>query len=370
MVAPLIAALPSLIQAGGGIASNAALLSGLAGEGGEGSYEEAVAILQRVKEPDFDFSTLSPPQLQTFAEFFPEVYESTVPQEVKLIADSAQGRAGQVGALEQVQRTAQEGLPVSENIAAQEAQRAMANQAGREDSAIIADMANRGRLGGGTEVNARILQSQGRNDMARGMGADLATMREQNRYRAALDSADLSGQLRGMDVGVQEKNADMINRFNEYISAMMTQADRDAAATRNAGQLHRTEQAQRIGESNELARYGAAADNLNRGNQLEGALFDARLRKAGALSGTTQDLGRVQYADQAGREESIRGMFGAAGDAGSSVAKQFIARSGAPAAAAAPSPSVVKPGMVPPYASGVHTNVVDQMLKKDPGPWA
>src|SRR5688572_2213406 len=144
-----------------------------AGKGGYGKLKEIEKLWRDLQQPDFDFSKLTPPQLQVVAEVFPEVYEARVPDEFKMVEDSPV-RADQVSALSQLDQVSREGLPLEDKILGQKAQDKMAAEGSRLRSAITQAFRQRGRAGGGTELAAQFAGSQQGHQLAADMGNNLA----------------------------------------------------------------------------------------------------------------------------------------------------------------------------------------------------
>ena len=307
----------------GGLGGAVGGIIGLAtmGKGGKDELKEAIQLWRDVQTPGYDMRSLSPPQLRILAEYFPETYEAQVPQEVKLAQEEGpEGRQAQAGAVQYLRGVQEEGLPLAERLAAQEAQGRVAQEARSQDEAVMQNLAARGRLGGGTEAALRAGRGQTAANLARGMGSDLASQAVQNRYRAALDAGQAGGQLRAQDLEKARSNADAVNRFNELTAQMRTQAARDAMEQRAQAQAYNVGTRQRVGEENELARYGTQLENLNRQNQLRGQGFQDTVTKTTGLTGALGGLSQAKYAEQEARlrnaQQIGQGIGGAAGGAG------------------------------------------------------
>ena len=300
----------------GGAIGGIAVLAGAGGKGGDKYYKQALSVWRKIQDPNFDFRDLTAPELKIFGEVFPEVYEAIVPAEVRQIADSPEMRAAQIQGLGQIQEAGREGLPLVDRIAAQKIQDRMAMEGKRSGDAVIRDLAQRGQLCGGEEVVARMAGGQQAMNMAGQMGADLAQEAALNRIRFAGAGAELAGNIRGQDVSTQAQNANMMNRFNELVANMQTQAARDAAQTRSQAQQYNVGTRQRIGEENIMNRYGTQLENLTRKNQLEQALFGARMSKASGLSEALQRYGLKKDQDKAARERNIQQLGSSIGQVG------------------------------------------------------
>lgn len=280
-------------SAGGGLGSLFGLL-GLAGEGGEDRYRQAINVFATLSDPNFDARALTAPQLEVIREVAPQVYDAVIAQQVALPEDSPQVRGEQMAALQQLAQVRQEGLPIAERAAAQDQQRALASEYTRAQEAVLRNLAERGRLGSGTEVAARMVGNQGGSELARGMGSDLARQAVLNRLAAAYGAADVGGRLRSQDLALSESRSNTMNRFNEFVSNLQTQAARDAATARGAAEAYNVGNAQRVADTNALAAYDVAQQNLNRRNDLEAQRANYALQRAAGQSGALGNLADLQ----------------------------------------------------------------------------
>ena len=289
----------------------------LAGQGGKGEFEEIVRLWRAIQDPAFDFRSLTPPQLRVVAELSPEIYEARVPHEVKLAVDSPETRAAQMRSLGYLEQVREEGLPLQDRLRAQELQREVARENRNAQMQVFRNLAERGRLGGGEELAGRMIANQQGAELSRGFGIDLAQMAIKNRLRGAMAAGSLGGQIRGEDIALSSRNADAINRFNEFVATLGTQAARDAALARQQAQGYNVGQRQRVADTNPLLRYETEQANLDRQNRLRQALFSSQLARAGGLEGALGGLGGFKERRRAERialgQAVGEGVGGAAG---------------------------------------------------------
>lgn len=303
----------------GGAIGGIAVLAGAGGKGGDKYYKEALAVMRAVQDPNFDFRQLTPPQLAILAELDPQTYEVRVPDELKTIADSPELRAAQVQGVQKFQEAGREGLPLQERLAAQGIQEQAASEASRMNESVLRDIAQRGGAGGGAEIAARMQANQGAANRASQMGSDLALEAARNRLMFSGEAANMAGQVRGQDVDLRGRNAQMTNQFNQNVANMFTQRNQEAAGARERAQGYNVQQRQGVGEANVMNRYNTQLQNLSRKNQLEQQLFGARMDKATALAGALGRRGLQKDQDKAAKEKTImsigQGVGGAAGGA-------------------------------------------------------
>lgn len=275
---------------GGGIGSligGPLVLAGLGGPSGQADRQKAVDAWEKLKLVNFDMREIPPEQIKVFAEIFPELYQAVLPLQPTQVQDSTEMRNVQLQSLAKLQQMAQEGLPTAERIAAQEAQRSVGAQAQRNQESVLQDLAQRGRLSAGDEIAARIAGNQGATNLAAQQGNDLAQMGTQNRLAGIQGAANLGGSIRSADINLRSQNADIINRFNEIVSALGTQQAQENAAAKGQANLYNAQTAQHVGETNALAQTQAAQRNQEYQNTLRQQGYQNELDK---LKGYTQQL--------------------------------------------------------------------------------
>jgi hypothetical protein len=249
----------------------------------------------------------------------PEVYEAIVPEDVKLIADSPELREAQMRGLAKIEQYSQEGLGVSERLAAQDAAEGISREYGRGTQSILRDLGARGRLSGGDEAQLRMVGQQGASNLARGLGSDLMRERVDARQRASYALPGVAGSIREQDTETQRYNAEAQNRHNELISKMRTDAARYAAAARQEAQNYNVANQQGVADQNVQADYVNRLENINRRNDLERDKFNAATALAAGKAGALNTRGYQKDQDRAAREQTIvnlgQGAGGAAGGA-------------------------------------------------------
>lgn len=294
------------------------------GEGGKGKYQRVTDLYEQIAQPDFDFRSISPQELELVAEYLPETYEARVPEEVALGQDAPDVRSEQVRALEHLARIREEGLPVAERLAAQDQQQALQQAHRQATEAALSRLAERGRLGGGAEVAARMAAGQQSANLARGMGSDLAQQAIANRLAAIQASGGAAGALRAQDFGQSAQNAETINRFNFGVSQALTQARRDAAAARNQGRLYNVGTRQALADYNVENRQGTEEANLARQNALRQQAFQNRFAAASGQAGALGGQGDFEERRRQERIDLARMGGKAADQLGGFIAGQFF----------------------------------------------
>jgi hypothetical protein len=270
----------------GGVGGLVGGIIGMHGRDGDRKMSEAVQILKAIKDPAFDMGSIAPQDLQLAAELFPEEYEVALQsREAALPEDSAEGRGAQMGSLRYFERVREEGLPLAERLAAQDAQDAVAREYGRFQGSIRDDLAARGRSGGGTELAARLAGGQGAMNLSRDAGRDLAMAAIQNRLQAATAAGGLGGTVRAQDQANSQARADATNRFNEFVSSLWTDRNRYGADAANAANQYNVETRQRLADTNAQNRQAMDVYNQQNQNDLRQLTFEDQLARGRAVAG-------------------------------------------------------------------------------------
>lgn len=298
----------SLGEGIGGLLGGVANLAGLAGEGSKRQRQLDKELWFGLETPELNPFELSPIELQMVAERYPEVYNAVIPDEVKLINDSPELRQAEIRGLNQIQRVADEGLPLNERLAALRQQDIMAQQSQRQQDNLAREFQMRGMGGGGAELAQRAIANQQAAQMARGMGDDLAMQAVNNRIGAAGQAAQMAGRIRGQDLNVQRGNADAQNRFNELVAQIRNQAGQYGAGARERAQQYNVAQRQGIADQNKQFQYATDLANRQRRNDVAQQDFNNRLAKLQGQSGAVQRYGRYKDAQTAAKADAIYGI--------------------------------------------------------------
>jgi len=349
----------------GGLGSlGGALYSMFGTSGGEDDLQKAISLYRKVKEPDFDYTQLSFPELQIFSTYFPQLYEATVPAEFQQIADSPEMRASQTRNLGQLERVAQEGLPLEQRLAAQRASEQVQRGARQADLAVLQDLAQRGRLGAGDEIQSRMAMGQNSANLASQLGSDVVRQGIANQLGATTAAAGLAGQIRGQDVDLRTRNAEIANRFNELAANI-----RNDAAWRNAQERARTQtlnagEQQRIGEANQLGQFQTQQQNIDRSNQLRQQEFSNRMSKVGGQAQGLNNLAQANYAQQAANSQSIQSLARGLGQAAGGAINMFGNMAPSQSYSQTISPGVTAAASAMPFGSPVAATYMDYLKKQ------
>ena len=315
MVLPL-AALGSLGSSIGELGGGLAVRLGAAGKGGKKSYEKAYQAYNKLQEENFDFTKLEPEEVKIVQQYMPDVWNANLPEGYQPIEVSPEARQAQMGVLQKFQEIGQQGIPLEQRLGAQEAQRALASEAGNQQKAILQNLQERGLGGAGTEIAMRMGGQQQASELARGLGSDLARQSIEEQMSALQSAGNLSGTARSQDINLATNQSQALNEYNWKRAQALTEAEQAATNIRNQAQLGNVQEAQRVAESNVAQRNAAAQDAQARADALKQYLMNYRLSKAGGEAGALGNLGKVQYGEQAAKAQQIMGLGKALGGGG------------------------------------------------------
>ena len=301
----------------GGAIGGIAVLAGAGGKGGEKYHRLALEAWNKLKMVDFDMSKLEPAEQRMVAEIAPQLYDAQIQGDVSLTQDSPEMRESQLRALSQMEEIGETGLRQEDFLAAQDAQRQIGQTQRRYTQSAIQNMAERGRLGAGSELGARMAGGQASSELAASMGRDLQRDAIRNRLNALAMSGQFASDIRGQDVGVSSRRAGERNLFNEWVSALNTNASAANVAAQNQAQYYNVGTAQGISNTNVQNRYANAARNQEYLNDLRQQGFSNQLAKTQGLTRSYQIRGQAKDRERAAKEKAIietgSGIGGAAG---------------------------------------------------------
>ena len=301
---------------GGAIGGIAALAMG--GDTGTGEYKKAVKAWEQLRLSNFDYTSISGQDLALVAQYFPEQYNAVVPKDVQLAVDSQFGRAGEMGALAGMQDIAA-GDPTADRISARIAGEEFGGQLSRSQNNITSDLAQRGRLGGGEEIAARIAGNQASTDYASKMANQLAQAAMARRMEALTGSSQIANRLRSGDINLSQSNADAVNNFNMQRAGIQNAASQWNAGQQNQAGMYNTQQKQNVANANVNRRNVEQQQNIQYPNELRDKEYSQALAKVQGTAGAYQALGGQKAKDLAMRNQLIVGTGQGLGQAAGGV---------------------------------------------------
>lgn len=272
-------------------------------DAGSGAFAEADALARRAVA---ELEKLGVPSIeaQKIALKLPEVVGQLEAEQLDtsafedIIEDPAL-RENVLKAIQGTEELAETGFG-SEDRARLDAMRraAQADEQARQAS-ILQSFAERGALGSGSELAARLSSAQGTADRASQAAIDLAAQGQAQRRAALGDLASMSGNLRAQDLQKEQRAAAARDQFAQFNALQ-----RAGVAQQNLAQQQAIAN-QRTNLQNQQQQYNKGLIQQD---------FQNRLQKATGVSGQVQNLAQTQM--QRGQQQAAAAQAGAAGTRG------------------------------------------------------
>lgn len=316
-------------------------------------------------KPKWDLSKLEPNSISLMEKYIPEIAPRIIESNPTLIEKSQDMKLGadaQKTAMRRFMNIGEGGFDPAYQQRVQNAKRQAQGEAQSRSDSIMQDFQRRGMGGSGMELAAKMggaSQSMDRN-------AQMGMQAEADAYRNQLNSlsrgSDIGGQIQDRDIGVQSKNAQIINSFNQRMSKRHQDWANMRANAMNQADLRNIQEAQRISEHNAntqnqydqghqtrmdgiaMKNYQAKIDELNRqdslkkwkygqegteranlnnanilrskwkqgekryGNEMKGKAYDDELRRRGGIAGSQSKIADAGMSDARDQNAAIQGM--------------------------------------------------------------
>jgi hypothetical protein len=229
--------------------------------------------LRYLDSPEFSSKQLSPES------FSPEMYANPEEAQYKLAEVDPRIRDYQMQALQRMRDLSDGHASAQQNLANYEAMNRAGQMAKARDAALMQNAQSRGVAGSGLEFAMRQQAGQEAANRAQSgtmqaaMNAALERLKGNESYQRGM--AD----FRGQEMDQSARNADIINRFNQYNTGQ-----RNAIRQANVGMRNAAQQTN-IGNRNTAQQY-----NLERGDRNAMNRFGTRLEALRAASGAHGNL--------------------------------------------------------------------------------
>lgn len=236
-------------------------------------------IMQAIPEPSYDMSDITPEQFELVGKYQPEIAAYVAEQNPQLVQETAAAREGREAQMSALRRLRQVADSDSDPILAQamdEAAKSSQIEAQSRSQSILQDAARRGALDSGTMLAAQLQGASDSMESAASHSRDAAAEAYRNRLAALRDSAELGGRVRGQDLDLEARNADIINQFNQRTTRARQDWANQRANTLNDAQLRNLAEQQRIADANVSSRNDAAWRNRGRQDELLSKLYAIR----------------------------------------------------------------------------------------------
>lgn len=233
--------------------------------------------------PEYSMERISPETLEVVGEFTPEAVPYIAEQKPELLKEtdlSREGMRAQVDALRRLQQIASsEGMDP-----AMAAKLSMASRRGQQEAqsrteSLLQDMARRGTLGSGVSAMAQQQGNIAAMDRMAQQGDVAAIEGYENQLRALRDSASLGADIRGQEMSMQERNAAIINAFNQRSTSNYQNYLMEQARRRDAANLRRANLEQDLSERNIANRYQSGMTERDRADRLAAQDYERQLRE-------------------------------------------------------------------------------------------
>jgi hypothetical protein len=234
--------------------------------------------MDRVELSGIDYSKITPESYKLLEKYVPEIAPTVLEQAPQKVQQSVRGRGGEQAfeeALNEMRRVGRAGG--SDPIARAATERAFSR--GQQESqgrsqAILQDMARRGMLDSGATLAAQL---QGSSD-AQTQAAEMSRQAEAEAYarqlQAMREAGGMGRQMAQDELSLSDRNAGIINDYNERMSTRAQNQANLASQTRNEGSRYNIGAAQDIDNRNVGTRNDFAV-------QQQGRLDDLAFKTAG-----------------------------------------------------------------------------------------
>lgn len=259
-------------------------------------------IVNAVQDPTFDMELLTPEDYQLVATYKPEIASYIAEQAPHLVTGGTpaaqMGMQAQLDALQKYRNLSQTGEDVQSRILTDQALRQAQIQNQGQQAAIRSSMARRGVGGSGMEYAAALIGQQGSNLAANRSAEQAALAAYQNRLDAMRNSAALGGNIRDSEIGLEARNAGIVNAFNQRMADSLRSYEANRVNTLNDAQLKNNALKQRYSDVNTSQRNSTLKGYQDMRNKYAQMQFDNKMKKAGLASGVPlmgiQEAGKRQ----------------------------------------------------------------------------
>lgn len=307
---------------GGGLSLAGGLAGAAEGRKGRDAANRAIggalAEYQGIKLPEISDMELDLLLPQLVGEYGPEALQALDlgPSAMDNVTIDPALKLQQLQALSQLGELSQGGLTEADKAASRDIQREVAQTNQARQQSILQNLAQRGALGSGMELSARMGAAQQAADAQSRAGDQLAQQAQARALQALMQSGQLAGQVRGQDFSEQSQIAsarDAINRFNVQ--------NQQGVMGQNVGERNRAQQ------MNLAARQGVADAGVNIRNQeqmhnknLQQQDFGNRMSLADSKAAIYS--GQAKNATEAAKNTAAG--WGQMGGAGAKIAAAFM----------------------------------------------
>lgn len=236
--------------------------------------------------------------------FNPDMYADPEAAQYQLAQDSAEGRAAQLAALQEMARLTDQSADSTSRLGRQTAEMDARQLAQSREGNIRQDAMRRGQVGGAADMIGRQVAAQGAANQNLNAGLQNAQQAALMQLAGQQARAGMAGQLRGQDQAQAFGNAGIINDFNMANTNARNRVGQMNTQLSNAGQLRNLDAGQQYNNN----ATNLAMQKLQRGDRNANAQYGAQMDKYNAVD---KGLGaRAGLYDSAGQQGIQAGQIG------------------------------------------------------------
>lgn len=197
-----------------------------------------------------------------------EMYGTPEEAQYSLAQDSAEGRAAQLAALQDMRELTDQSAGSTSALGRQRAEMDARQLAQSREGAIRQDAMRRGQVGGAADMIARQQAAQAAANQNLSGGLQSAQMAALQQMAGTQAGSQMAGQLRGQDQAMAFNNADTINKFNLANTGARNAANMANTNLRNSDKGRNLDTRQGIndkGTALEMSKLGRSDTNANTG---------------------------------------------------------------------------------------------------------
>lgn len=209
----------------------------------EAAMKEAISIIDSVGAPPDLSREIIREKFQQAGVLTPEVEQAIDVgiSKVSQIQEDAGLRQAQMGALQTLSQVGVTGLRPEDRAALNQVRAEVQRDAEAKRQQIIQNMQARGQAGGGAELAASLLSSQGATETAAEQSDRLAAQASQNALAAIQQAGNLGGSIRSQDFNVAQAKAQAADAFRQFdVQNQIAQQQRNIASKNQAQQFNLT----------------------------------------------------------------------------------------------------------------------------------
>jgi hypothetical protein len=282
--------------------------------------------IQMLQAPNFSPADFTPDMYKVAAKYIPKqakLIEEVAPTLVKAdSADAKSGRAAEKAALSALMQKGQSGKTMETEMLLNQATQAANAQNRMNEASLRESLARQGvSPGSGQELNMRMSENASSASNAAQASQNTALELERQRLQALMQGAQLGGNIRQADVGVETTNADFINQFNNRVANRANQNEQFNVGNINDAEKFNVGNTQRVADANVGLTNQAKADVRNN----EWNKYNADVNKTSLLAGQGANKINDIRSDAAAKAGMVSAATGAVSDVANAAGNAYAA---------------------------------------------